>query len=416
MSEDIPACRIHEKHDWIVCSNAALSGDLDGLCLLHSLDKQKDIEGAFTAAVKEKLERKDNDFRGVFFPIKADFRGHEFQEQADFTLAIFSDVADFKGSTFFKSASFYATTFDQEANFNGVTIPENQEVHFRGTEFSEKREVIFRGANVFGRLIFEQINLPYDKTKNRSWYGDFIRVNLGPTAILRFRDTSLALVRFEGTDLNRIEFEGVEWYPLGWREAIYDEILLREKDMEHFSYVMSNTSYLADVLPQGLVLKDVRYLFYSAYPLVEGLYRKLKLNYEICGDHKNAGYFHYGEMEMYRRSDRWRPLPLSFCSIYWALSGYGERPVWALAWLVAFLTVFTGLLAWAGLEILEPKHSAGFGNSFFYLLQKVTLQRPTWAEPAGFFGKLVAGLSVLLIPGQAALFVLALRNRLGRRR
>ena len=49
-------------------------------------------------------------------------------------------------------------------------------------------------------------------------------------------------------------------------------------------------------------------------------------------------------------------------------------------------------------------------------MQKVTLQRPTWAEPVGFGGKLVAGLSVLLIPGQAALFLLALRNRLGRRR
>jgi hypothetical protein len=36
--------------------------------------------------------------------------------------------------------------------------------------------------------------------------------------------------------------------------------------------------------------------------------------------------------------------------------------------------------------------------------------------PLGFGGKLLAGLSVLLIPGQAALFLLALRNRLGRRR
>jgi hypothetical protein len=31
-------------------------------------------------------------------------------------------------------------------------------------------------------------------------------------------------------------------------------------------------------------------------------------------------------------------------------------------------------------------------------------------------GQLVSSLSVLLLPGQAALFLLALRNRLGRRR
>jgi hypothetical protein len=67
-------------------------------------------------------------------------------------------------------------------------------------------------------------------------------------------------------------------------------------------------------------------------------------------------------------------------------------------------------------QILRPKHLPVFRDSFFYLVQKATLQRPTWAEPVGFWGKLVAGFSVLLIPGQAALFLLALRNPLGRRR
>ncbi len=134
------------------------------------------------------------------------------------------------------------------------------------------------------------------------------------------------------------------------------------------------------------------------------------------GDYKKMGDFHYGEMEMHRRANKWRWFPFYWYNLYWALSGYGERPSRAFIWLAAFLAVFTGLLAWAGLEILDPKHSASFGNPFFYLLQKVTLQRPTWAEPLGFGGKLVAGLSVLLIPGQAALFLLALRNRLGRRR
>ena len=128
------------------------------------------------------------------------------------------------------------------------------------------------------------------------------------------------------------------------------------------------------------------------------------------------GDFHYGEMEMHRRASKWRWFPFYWYNLYWALSGYGERPSRAFGLLIAFLAVLTGLLAWAGLEILDPKYSAGFGNSFFYLLQKVTLQRPTWAVPLGFWGNLVAGLSVLLIPGQAALFLLALRNRLGRRR
>jgi hypothetical protein len=147
---------------------------------------------------------------------------------------------------------------------------------------------------------------------------------------------------------------------------------------------------------------------------VERLYRHLKINYETQEDYKNVGDFHYGEMEMHRRASKWRWFPFYYYNLSWSLSGYGELPTRALSWLAIFFAVFTGSLAWAGLQIIDPKYSASFGNSFFYLLQKVTLQRPTWAELVGFWGKLIAGLSVLLIPGQAALFLLALRNRLGR--
>jgi hypothetical protein len=152
------------------------------------------------------------------------------------------------------------------------------------------------------------------------------------------------------------------------------------------------------------------------YGVVERLYRYLKINYEAEHDYKNAGDFHYGEMEMHRRASKWRWFPGYWYNLYRWFSGYGERPGKALCWLAGLLAILTGLLAWAGLEILDPRYSASFGNPFFYLLQKVTLQRPTWAEPVGVGGKLVAGFSVFLIPGQVALFLLALRNRLGRRR
>jgi Na+-transporting NADH:ubiquinone oxidoreductase subunit NqrB len=102
--------------------------------------------------------------------------------------------------------------------------------------------------------------------------------------------------------------------------------------------------------------------------------------------------------------------------MYWALSGYGERPSWALAWLAVFLVGMAGLVRYLGLHVFNPSHIANFGDCFLFILQKATLQHPIWAEPIGFLGKLVAGLSVLFIPGQAALFLLALRNRLGRRR
>jgi hypothetical protein len=120
---------------------------------------------------------------------------------------------------------------------------------------------------------------------------------------------------------------------------------------------------------------------------------------------------------MHRKASPWRRgFLFSWYNLYKIMSGYGERPMRALVLLIFFLAILTGLLSSSGLEILDPKHVPAFGDSFFYLLQKVTLQRPTWAEPVGFWGNLVADFSVLLIPGQAALFLLALRNRLGRRR
>jgi hypothetical protein len=51
-----------------------------------------------------------------------------------------------------------------------------------------------------------------------------------------------------------------------------------------------------------------------------------------------------------------------------------------------------------------------------FIFEKATLQRPDWLAPQNLLSRVFAGLSVLLIPGQAALFILALRNRLGRRR
>lgn len=200
----------------------------------------------------------------------------------------------------------------------------------------------------------------------------------------------------------------MQWHPYRGRQVTFDEILLRKKEKDYhwfWTWLLYHVPYADPPSP-----------WQDQYGEVERLYRELQLNYEKARDYKKMGDFHYGEMEMHRRASKWRWFPFYWHNLYWALSGYGERPSRALGWLAALLAVFTGLLARSGLEILDPKHLPAFGDSFFYLLQKVTLQRPTWAEPVSFGGKLVAGLSVLLIPGQAALFLLALRNRLGRRR
>ena len=95
------------------------------------------------------------------------------------------------------------------------------------------------------------------------------------------------------------------------------------------------------------------------------LYRYLKLDYEQEGDLKQAGDFHYGEMEMHRQASFWRRwFPLSWYNLYLVLSGYGERPLRALGCLVGLVAGMACLLQWLGLQTSEG-HMAGFAEALF---------------------------------------------------
>jgi uncharacterized protein YjbI with pentapeptide repeats len=469
MVEAMLICQINKKYSYIQCQNPTWALDPEGLCILHSREKDKDPE-AFDRFVKEKLDMKEYDFSGVFFPGSFSFSKRKFEKQASFSFAEFAGIVDFSEAEFglvrfqsvkfgmrvifdstkfndisyfymakfAKMAFFYNTIFTHAnfelSNFNGKAIFEdahfldkanfedarfleganfesvefenevkfnesifNGEVSFNGAIFSKDADfseakfaervnfswnkfsgnVFFHKAKISGRMIFQSINKLGGEEAD--FLGDFRNIEILPNGEFHFNDLSLKKVQFAGTDLRPMKFFKIKWPMCHRRIVVYDEICKA-----------SNVN-------------------------LEELYRHLKLNYERDGNLKQSGEFHYGEMEMHRKASPWRRW-FSWYSIYWALSGYGERPLLALGWLAVFLVGMAALVWGLRLEVGNPPYLAGFGDSFIYLLQKVTLQRPTWAEPVGFGGKLIAGLSVLLIPGQAALFLLALRNRLGRRR
>ena len=120
-------------------------------------------------------------------------------------------------------------------------------------------------------------------------------------------------------------------------------------------------------------------------------------------------------MEMYRQASFWRRwFPLSWYNLYLVLSGYGERPLRALGCLVGLVAGVAGLLKWLGLQTADG-HLAGFGEAVIYLLELTSLTRPEWPKPITTGGHFLGALSHYLILGQAAMFLLAIRNRLGRR-
>jgi uncharacterized protein YjbI with pentapeptide repeats len=349
-------------------------------------------------------------FDNAIFLEKSLFWKVNFYNVASFLKVIFSEVW-FDLAKFSSGVSFTWTKFEKSSYFSGAIFKFNASFEFAtfgidtmfdGVYFFEK--AAFSGISINGRMNFYLVNPSKIHGEPKKFQADMTHMRIDKQAVIRFQDLCLSNVEFSGTDLFRPEFRNVTWNSYHSRQIVYDEALLNEKESNLFTkiyYFLRNKSYGPSR---------------NEYARVEELYRYLKLNYEREGDHKQAGDFHFGEMEMHRRASKWRWFPFYWYNLYRFLSGYGERPIWALCWLALFLSVIAWLVCWLGLEIVNTQRLADFGDSFIYLLQKVTLQRPTWAEPVGFWGKLVAGLSVLVIPGQAALFLLALRNRLGRRR
>lgn len=169
----MPDDRCKWKLDNFKCDGDSLEYDPDYYCILHSKNKDKDIN-AFTNKVNERIEREPNqiDLRGCCFPKKfpsnffanihnfnkfiyfseaefsgkISFSGAEFSQGADFSGAKFLGEANFWGAKFYniaffqdikfsQDAIFQKTTFTRSANFSNTNFLEN--VYFNSAKFAE---------------------------------------------------------------------------------------------------------------------------------------------------------------------------------------------------------------------------------------------------------------------------------------
>ncbi len=391
-------CKGWMKYSWEghVCENPPWEADPQGLCILHCLVPEKD-KNDFEQALQNKLAEEDFDFREVYFPGPVSFARQKFTKPANFHGAKFTGWSDFREAEFIGGADFSYARFAQAALFEKASFA--GQVLFKNAEITGEAD--FRNASFDGPVILQNVNERRETAGRLPLIAYFQNLTFGPQGSLRFQDLSLGLASFLGTDMRRMEFHNVRWYPYQGRQAIYDEILLRGKGGPH---VLNLNPWREQGLDyEGLCAR------------VEELYRYLKLDYEEEGDLKQAGDFHFGEMEMHRQANFWRRwFPLSWYNLYRILSGYGERPLQALGWLVGIVTGLTISLQWLGLRTAEGS-LAGFTESLIYVLEHMSLLRPEWPKPVSIGGGLLTAVSHFLILGQAALFLLAIRNRLGRR-
>ena len=394
-------CQIHKLLRGIECELSKIESDPNGLCLMHSRNQNKDKD-AFQSLIKDKIRSNDYNFQGYFFPIIA-FNEETFYN-ANFSYTIFYNYVSFEKAIFNGRTIFTCSIWLDDVNFSGATF--NGHTDFRFVTFSEKADFSFTKYNksalflmanflgysrfwfssFIGNVEFEYVSfmgfanfrgLRIENKLSFSWInyglipnefeGDFSILEIHKQGTLAFEHLSLAKIRFQDTDLRVPQFYHVTWQNYWWRNAIDDEIKIHRREIKKISNAIMQTSYLADVsINEPNIVESRMESFLLNYAHVEKLYRELKINYERQEDYKNAGDFHYGEMEMHRRASRWGWFPLNWYFLYRFLSGYGERPSWALGWLALFLFGLAGLVWSLGLEIGQTQQLAGFNDAFIY--------------------------------------------------
>jgi hypothetical protein len=102
-------------------------------CVLH-LPRNDKVE-AFNKALKAKLDAKDFNFRGVWFPDEALFTDFHFGSDADFTGATFTGRAEFHLAQFDKEATFTSAEFRKAALFDRVKFHAN--ANFQYSRFGD---------------------------------------------------------------------------------------------------------------------------------------------------------------------------------------------------------------------------------------------------------------------------------------
>lgn len=330
----------------------------DAFCILHSPPPSWKQSGSALSLMKD-----EEAFKQAFTAYR--------EKHGDIFIGfVFPASFTFGAAEFSEDASFWA------AKFSGKTDFSNSKFLSRTAFISRKRD----------NKILQIFCLTELETAI-----DFTDVIIEPPDAIVFRDADLTKCRFLGTDLRKAEITNAIWPQIGNRLGVYDEKTLSKDKPDEWAHV-------------------------------ESLYRQLKQNYEDRRDYERARDFHYGEKEMRRRSPKASRGLRFLLTLYWAVSGYGERLLRPLIWAAGVLAISAICYLWWGLlhlrhadPVSDPVlHWTNKWEVGLYSLKVMTLLKPTNFEPVGFWGDVINTLQSILGPVLIGLFALAIRQRLKR--
>jgi uncharacterized protein YjbI with pentapeptide repeats len=181
------------------CAKEPFYGDFEGkrYCVLHFPGKEK--RAAFSEALKRKVDAKDFNFAGVWFPEEVKFPHALFKTKVDFFKATFDAPVNFRSATFKGAVNFRESTFMAEAYFDHATFnapavfsqakflsnasfykasfKKDAQAYFAGAAFRSESEADFREATFdslaeFGSVRFKLANFSKASFNDESVFTD----------------------------------------------------------------------------------------------------------------------------------------------------------------------------------------------------------------------------------------------------
>ena len=441
-------------------------------CVFHFPNQDKRSE--FDTAVKQKLDRQDFDFRGVWFPRAAVFKDFYFSGVADFYFATFNGPVDFsfakftraaifQGAKFFKEAKFSSATFHEDASFaftkfaadasfTDVTFVDNAfflatnfavgahfyvvkfraNAYFVGVSFGSDanfadcqfngeanfKRTTFNGITSFwdsrfsGNAIFREVAFANELTFRQAVFSDYLEFT-GTHNNRMFGDPSSLNLQFAKIEKpDRVSFHTLSLHP-HWFVNV---------DARRFDFINIHWRNYGKAKSELKLLNDMP----SRHGLLVITCRQLAANAEANDRYRSASQFRRMAMDA-ERFENWRGLDFRKLNWwYWLASGYGERPFQALLVLIAILLVCGGLYTKVGFVRWEPKLASEadivvakrddvgaplkLSRALTYSAAVMTFQKPE-PRPATSAAQTVVLLETILGPVQAALLALAIRRK-----
>lgn len=374
------------------------------------------------------------DFCGVTFTENVTFHEATFGRATNFDEATFTKVAYFYGAIFNEDISFHNATFTQGANFSQATFTQGasfvwaiftEAANFRRASFilaSSFLGATFSDAAFFDDAAFGPRESALTMGAETPATADFRDVRFLKPELVRFlrtngQATAGVRARFVNCHVEGVQFDAVQWYQSDGRMVLQDEL---------------------DLVAGAPSMRT--------HEEVAIAYRRLIINFEKARSYDLAEDCTIGEFEMKRRDPRrfifakrleplydrfprlrrWIGEQVSVVGLYRLASVYGTSYHRALAvlgfLLLGFALVFATIIGIHPLP-LNPSAISTCGQSnavealcsgLLHAIEVATLQRELLYKPDSSFGRIVEVFEQVIIAGQAALLLFALRRRFRR--